>query len=409
MRILIVSNRYPPYYTGGYELNCTEAVIGLRQAGHQVRVLTSAWGIPQPLVESAELQRTMTPCFDFWLKRHHPLFSWRSLWQDRQAAKTAVKDFVPDLIYVWNMDWSSIAALYTLQSLGKPMVYHFGAPWLNTYAERVAHLRRDPFSRLLRLVSGQTWGWDYRHLRIDAAIPMTNFIKSKLLEAGWIKADSPVIPHGFDLAAFPFQPHPHPDLNPTPSELHLLYVGRLDPLKGIDTIIEALPAIQQSLSHLNISVTISSASSDSAQVSSQEYRAKLEAKAQSLGILKLVNFVQTPREKLAALYAVHHILIFPSVWQEPYGLIPLEAMACGTPVIATGTGGSSEYLRNGQNCLLYPPGDSAALAVAVQTLASDPTLQEQLRSQGRTLVEQHYQLTTTITRIEFFLQTLLSE
>ncbi len=46
-------------------------------------------------------------------------------------------------------------------------------------------------------------------------------------------------------------------------------------------------------------------------------------------------------------------LLFPVQWEEPWGLVPLEAMASGTPVVATGTGGSGEYLRDGDNCLVY--------------------------------------------------------
>lgn len=397
MQILVVSNRYPPYYTGGYELNCREAVEGLRRAGYRVRVLTTAWGVAKPTIErngNLEIYRTLTPCFDFWLKRHHPLFSRLSLRRDQQTATEAVQNFQPDLIYVWNMDWTSIAALYQLQQLGKPMIYHFGAPWLCTYAERAKHLRRDFFFRLYRWLSGQTRGWDYRKLRIDLALCMTDFIKRELVGGNWIKPNSPLVPQGFDLSEWPFQAN---FTDPTES-LRLLYVGRLDPQKGINTLIEALPAVQEL--YPRITLTISTAPSDSTQNSSQEYRHKLEQKAQALGVSGLISFVQTPRANLAALYASHSILIFPSLWQEPFGLIPLEAMACGTLVIATGTGGSGEYLRDAENCLLYPAGHAIALAQAVIRLAGDTALQQNLRQNGRILVERDYRLETTIERIE---------
>ena len=405
MKILVITNRYPPYYTGGYELNCQEVVAGLHRAGHRVRVLTSAWGVGKPLVERTELNtnpleifRTLTPCFDFWLKRHQLFFSWVSLQLDKCAADAVLQDFWPDLIYVWNMDWSSIAALSRLQAVGKPMVYHFGAPWFNTYAERATQLRSGPLFRFYRQVSGQTWGWDYRRLRIDTAICMTAFIRQQLASAGWIAPESEIIPHGFDLTAWPYQL----PLLQTGSILHLLYVGRLDPLKGIATIVAALPAIRQL--YPGVSLTISSPTSDSLQSSAIAYRHQLETQAQLLGVVQSIKFVHTPREKLPSLYAASHLLIFPSLWQEPYGLIPLEAMACGTPVLATGTGGSSEYLRDGENSLLYPPGDIAGLASCIQKLASDPGLRATLSQQGRKLVEQDFQLKTTLERIETFLE-----
>jgi glycosyltransferase involved in cell wall biosynthesis len=61
-----------------------------------------------------------------------------------------------------------------------------------------------------------------------------------------------------------------------------------------------------------------------------------------------------PREELGAAYADADVLLFPATWPEPFGLVPLEAMAHGRPVIATGTGGSAEYLRDGEKCMVLP-------------------------------------------------------
>jgi glycosyltransferase involved in cell wall biosynthesis len=60
----------------------------------------------------------------------------------------------------------------------------------------------------------------------------------------------------------------------------------------------------------------------------------------------------------------------------------LEAMACGTPVVATGTGGSGEYLEDRVNCLIVPPGNADALAAAVRTLAADPALRARVIAGG---------------------------
>src|SRR5439155_14590003 len=67
---------------------------------------------------------------------------------------------------------------------------------------------------------------------------------------------------------------------------------------------------------------------------------------------------------------------------EPFGLVPVEAMSCGVPVVATGTGGSAEFLSDGTNCLCFHPGDAEALGAAVRRLAGDAELRARLVTGG---------------------------
>jgi glycogen synthase len=88
------------------------------------------------------------------------------------------------------------------------------------------------------------------------------------------------------------------------------------------------------------------------------------------------------RAELREIYCSADALLFPVRWEEPWGLVPLEAMACGCPVIATGRGGSAEYLRDGENCVLTRDGDPAALADAVRRLAAARVLRDRVRKGG---------------------------
>jgi glycosyltransferase involved in cell wall biosynthesis len=96
-----------------------------------------------------------------------------------------------------------------------------------------------------------------------------------------------------------------------------------------------------------------------------------------------VSFSRAPRSEIPAVYTEADAVLFPVQWEEPWGLVPLEAMAIGRPVVATGTGGSAEYLEDEANCLLFRPRDSPrALAAAVTRLSADPALRSKLREQG---------------------------
>ena len=93
--------------------------------------------------------------------------------------------------------------------------------------------------------------------------------------------------------------------------------------------------------------------------------------------------------ELAFEYARADAVLFPVEWAEPWGLVPLEAMAVGRPVIATGTGGSAEYLRDGENCLLVEPAQPEQLRAAVARLAGDPELRARLRAGGLATAREH--------------------
>ena len=109
---------------------------------------------------------------------------------------------------------------------------------------------------------------------------------------------------------------------------------------------------------------------------------ELEELAAELGVADRVEFGRRPRAELPAAYAAADVALFPVRWAEPWGLVPLEAMAVGRPVVATGTGGSGEYLEHERNCLRFAPGDHRALADAVQRLAGDRALRSRLRDEG---------------------------
>jgi glycosyltransferase involved in cell wall biosynthesis len=86
------------------------------------------------------------------------------------------------------------------------------------------------------------------------------------------------------------------------------------------------------------------------------------------------------------IYRAADVLLFPTAWREPFGLVPLEAMATGCLVIATGLGGSGEFLRDEENAILIGVNDDRAAVRAVERLLGDPALVARLRAGGRDTV-----------------------
>jgi glycosyltransferase involved in cell wall biosynthesis len=108
----------------------------------------------------------------------------------------------------------------------------------------------------------------------------------------------------------------------------------------------------------------------------------LRSLARELGVAPRVTVTTAPREELAEMYADADVFLFPSEWAEPFGLTPLEAMACGTPVVGTALGGTAEFMVDGFNALVVPPGDPRAIADQVRALESDGALRTRLVEGG---------------------------
>lgn len=102
------------------------------------------------------------------------------------------------------------------------------------------------------------------------------------------------------------------------------------------------------------------------------------------GIEGIVSFTgNVSREELVGYFASHDIFVFPSIWQEPFSLTLIMALASEIPVVGTLTGGSKEILRDMHNCLAFEAGDSADLAVKLELLLGDAELRKSLARQGR--------------------------
>ena len=151
----------------------------------------------------------------------------------------------------------------------------------------------------------------------------------------------------------------------------LLYVGRIDERKGIDTAIEALPLLPE------VATLRVLGSGDEAHL------ATLRELAGRIGVAERVEFAMRPRRSCSVEYAAADALVFPVRWEEPWGFVPLEAMAVGIPVVATGRGGSGEYLRHEENSLIFDADAGAKdLARSLRRLAEEPELRARLRDQG---------------------------
>jgi glycosyltransferase involved in cell wall biosynthesis len=401
VRILVISNFYPPYYIGGYELGCFEAVQSLIQRDHTVKVLTSTYGLTEPhQVEGAVYRQLWTYIGRDFSKAE--LFNKER--HNQRVTRRMIKEFKPDVVYIWNLWQVSLSIASVAQQLGRPVCYYIFDSWLAQWGQADdwftwwAYLPVNPLKRpvkkllrrLLPLLGLQT-GTVPPNLRYVQFA--SHFLKQQAIQAGQPVDAAPVIHWGLDLAAFPERP-----ITGQPPT-RLLYVGQLMAHKGVHTLIEAFHRLITTYGLVDIDLTLVGGTIVPA------YETRLKELVHSLGLSHQIHFAgPLPRVQIPAIYQQHDIMIVPSVWDEPFGLILLEAMASGLAVVGTATGGSAEILRHEINGLVFAREDSPACAACLYRLLTDPLLYERLRRQGRQTVEQHFRLEQTIDQIEQSLQ-----
>ncbi|MBR61382.1 MAG: glycosyl transferase family 1 [Dehalococcoidia bacterium] len=155
----------------------------------------------------------------------------------------------------------------------------------------------------------------------------------------------------------------------------VLYAGRVEPLKGIDIAINAISKLE-----LNEVVDLIVVGGDS---TSDTIVAELKELARSFGIYKQVKFVGSVRQSLLAeFYRAADALIFPSYY-ESFGLVALEAMASGTPVVASRVGGLPQLIKNGETGYLVPFRCPESFTEKLEVILSNPILQDAIGASAR--------------------------
>jgi glycogen synthase len=366
---------YPPHHFGGYELVWQSAMRHLERRGHEVRVLTTDLRTASAEPDDPYVRRELR-----WYWRDHDfprLSRLERVRLERANAKVLereLRELRPQVMSWWSMGGMSLSLLERVRRRGIPAVAFVHDDWLE-YGPRV-----DGWLGALAARPRWAVAAAERLMRVPARVDLdraaryvfvSETTRRRALATGLAPVSTGVAHSGIE-AAF---------LDPAPERewsWSLLYVGRLDKRKGVDTAAEALAGLPPAAS-----LTLVGGWDE------REQR-RLSRTAEELGVAdRLVLAGQRSRAEVHAAYADADAVVFPVRWEEPWGLVPLEAMARGRPVVATGRGGSGEYLRDGVNALLFEAGDPAALAGAVTRLARDGELRRRLLSGGLETAARH--------------------
>ena len=223
----------------------------------------------------------------------------------------------------------------------------------------------------------RNYGWSHRLLRrwfeklsgLIAVSPAAHQYVSR-----FFPGDYKIIPNGIDVDHFSKPTHTIPGLDD--GKTNILFVGRLEKRKGLRYLLEAYGKLKWDHPNTRLLVV------GPGNLDKDCYSAISERNLQDVVFLGGVPYGDLP-----SYYASAHICCAPATGRESFGIVLLEAMAAGKPIVATSIEGYSSVVSHGQQGLMVPPKDSTSLADALALLVRDQDLRQQLGSTGRSSVE----------------------
>ena len=409
MNILIVSNFYPPYKIGGYELLCQEVVESLMGRGNIVTILTSTFGLKGGEIDN-NIHRLLA------LESNIDYYRIKDAWtypiklrKNIAHLRNVISSYKPEVVFIWGM-WSlsKRIAEEAERIMGSRVVYYLANPWpiqpnmhvayWESMANRTIGRMIKPLVRApMRLILKEEWR-PYQ-LRFEHAPCCSKALREQLLAANVPLHDAPVISEGINLDSYIRHRRGNTHAR---YPLSLLYVGILAPHKGVHTAIEAIARLSpQARRHVKLTIL----GTGHPQYETVLHNMVRESKLEDLIVFKH----PIPRADLPEYLSSHDVLLLPSIWEEPLALIMQEGLASGLVVVGSMTGGTKEIIVDGENGILFPPENASMLAEKIETLINQPLLRDRIAKNGMITAEEKFNIHRMVHDLEEYLKRVVDE
>jgi D-inositol-3-phosphate glycosyltransferase len=244
------------------------------------------------------------------------------------------------------------------------------------------------------------------HCTVATSPQEAEMLRSFVSDLGHIE----VIPCGTDISRFHTIPKAdaRQQLGLAPTDEVIVYVGRFDPRKGIETLVRAAGLIKQNAVDASNLRLVIVGGSDPTKSDGQE-RQRIEQLVHELGLTEHTIFAgRVGHDRLPLYYTAADVCVIPSHY-EPFGLVAIEAMACGTPVVASDVGGLKFSVVSEETGLLVPPQDTAAFAGAIERILSDDLWARKLRKRASERVQQNFSWTGVAAQLSDLYRRMLAQ
>lgn len=382
MRVLFVSNLYPPVVYGGYERLCFEVAQALTERGCVVGVLTSSHGSREQDYPGQTIWRELS-----LLTPDHNIYEPLRIGSKERAERNArnveclqriVDKFSPDVIFVWNLYFFDESLISEISGkYGSKVVYFLTDNWLLSFYR--PEFLQEYMAQALSGGNAETSSADSGHPETIAgeAVFGSRFMQELYGKAKLAFQGEHVVHNGVHLEDPPEHEFRDRLVPVRHGEYRLLFAGRVVRLKGLHVALAALPLIQKTIPAASLRLSVIGERNDS------EYLSEIEGLVKKLGLSRCVEFLDPVSiDQLFGVFQDHDTYLFPSLY-EPFALTLINALHAGIPTVASSVGGNVEIVEQGRSGVLVQKNDSAELARSVVELYYDPILRQRVSRGGR--------------------------
>ncbi|MFO0908404.1 MAG: glycosyltransferase family 4 protein [Isosphaeraceae bacterium] len=389
MRVMVISNLYPPDVRGGYELACSQMVDALRTRGHSVEVLTSRSCIDTTGGSTIHRRFHLTDEFSLHGPGNDPLVFRTREAESRliqsynvQILLGALREFDPDVVYLHNpVGLGGLGLLAALDRVGTPWLWHLGDS-----------VPRDLFSTSDGVIPGLAAR--FRGILQGRFVAVSHRTLQECGVVGISKGPSvTLLPYWFTGSRTSSSRRPYRG-----GPLRVVVAGRVDAQKGSDRLIESVAQLRE----LGIEdVTV--------DFYGRIGCTSLVALIRAMGLERHVRLLgPLPHEELVERYADYDVFAFPTQEREPFGIGPIEAMARGCVPLLSAQCGVAEWLVHGVHCLKAPrtaTGFAESLAAIRQGRVNLPRLSQR----AERAAWDDFHINSIVPKVEHCLQVAMRE
>lgn len=363
MRILMACAAFPPFIDGGGPISALMVAKLLQQSGHDLEVVNVADREEREIYEGIQVQRISTLNIDWNYRLPRPWWKkllWHALENFNPRAfvvmRRHIRRFRPDIVLTDSIENINVATWVAARSCGVPVAHILRSAFLLCWRGSM-HRTSGNCGDVCTSCRCASTGKKFSSRFVNAVVGETQFIVNRHVSQGYFpQASRHVIP---GLLPGRIAAAPRGLIEGRP--IRIGYLGVLDAVKGLDTFAEALQLVGPT----------NQAEFFIAGAANGSYAKGLPAKFPPT--TRFVGWVR-PDDFLSEI----DVLVTPSVLQEAFGRVIIEAFGSAVPVIGSASGGIPDTIEPGKNGLLFPAGDAPALANLLRGIIAAPAQVAQL-------------------------------